>query len=187
MRVTCENCNSLYELPIGQEGRLGCPVCKHIRVPRAINTEDTIPYEDYHAEDFVPPARTMVFYPDAEQKDDPTTAIQQAIQGEKKCLPKESQVFLQVLEGDQNGSLITLSKSRSVLGRSGQTDITFRDPEVSSVHCAIELYEKVAVLRDLGSTNGTILNGYLIKEDFVKDGDKIQIGGTTFQFCLKPK
>jgi pSer/pThr/pTyr-binding forkhead associated (FHA) protein len=129
----------------------------------------------------------MLFYPEADRKDDPITAIRRAIQGKNQVISQNHLVSVRILEGEQAGSQIFLSKSKNVVGRDKKADIVIRDPEVSARHCAIEVYETVAILKDLGSTNGTVLNGYLVKEDLLKDGDKIQVGSTTLQFCLKPK
>jgi uncharacterized Zn finger protein (UPF0148 family) len=187
MRVICENCTSPYDLPMGQEGKMGCPICKYINLPKAVRLEDTQPQAEWEEETQEAPAKTMLYYPDASRKDDPITAIQKATQGKKKCLSQSHQVSLQILEGDQTHSRIILFKTENVVGRDKRCDVVVRDPEVSARHCAIELYETVAVLKDLGSTNGTVLNGYLIKEDLLKDGDKIQVGNTTLQFCIKSK
>lgn len=186
MKVICENCTSPYDLPPGQEGKLGCPICKHINTPLAVRLEDTRPQaevEEVHDH----PIKTMLYYPDANLKDDPITAIQQAIQGKQKSLPKSHQISLRILEGDQVNNHFILSKTETVVGRDKRCDIALRDSEVSARHCGIVVFESVAVLKDLGSTNGTVLNGYLIKEDLLKDGDKIQLGGITLQFCIKPK
>ena len=187
MRAVCENCASPYDLPTGQEGKMGCPICKHINLPKAVRLEDTQPQTQSEEETQEAPAKTMLFYPDANRKDDPITAIRQATHGKKSTLPVGYQISLCILEGNQVGNQIPLSKSESVVGRGKRCDIALRDSEVSAHHCAIVLYETVAVLKDLGSTNGTVLNGYLIKEDLLKDGDKIQVGCTTLQFCIKPK
>lgn len=189
MRVTCENCNSPYELPVFQQGKLGCPVCNHVNTPRAVNLEDTRPQESLLEglkEDGMGgmPVKTMIYYPDARTKEDPVTAIQRSTQGKETSLPQNGHVYLQVVEGDQVGATISLTKGRSVLGRDKRSDVTLKDPEVSALHCAIDLYETQAVIRDLGSTNGTVLNGYVVKEDFLKDGDRIQVGGTTLEFHL---
>jgi hypothetical protein len=188
MRVLCENCTSPYDLPVGQEGKMGCPVCKHINIPKAVRLEDTRPQaemETMETEGQDPLIKTMLYYPDANRKDDPITAIQRAIQGKQKCLPQDHQISLHILEGDQIGSQFLLSKTETVVGRDRRCDIVLRDSEVSARHCAIVVFETVAILKDLGSTNGTALNGYLIKEDLLKDGDKIQTGTTTLQFCMK--
>jgi len=187
MRVICENCTSPYDLPTGQEGKLGCPICKHINLPKAVRLEDTQPQTQPEEETQEAPVKTMLYYPDANRKDDPITAIQRATQGKKPTFPNDYQISLCILEGNQVGSQIPLSKSEIVVGRGKRCDIALRDPEVSAHHCAILLYKTVALLKDLGSTNGTVLNGYLIKEDLLKDGDKIQVGSTTLQFRIKPK
>jgi pSer/pThr/pTyr-binding forkhead associated (FHA) protein len=49
---------------------------------------------------------------------------------------------------------------------------------VSREHCAIELYDGVATLRDLQSANGTVLNGHLVSEHVLKHGDHVKIGTT---------
>ncbi len=185
MRASCENCNSSYELSVLHTAKAACPLCGHIQAPRTDNSENTVPHEDTVDHEADAPAKTMVYFPDAQLKDDPITAIQHAIQGKTKLNPQESQVSLQVLEGDQVGSIISLSKDRSVIGRGKNSDVAIRDPEISGIHCAIEIYDTVTVIKDLGSTNGTVLNGFVVKEDFLKDGDKIQVGGTTLQFHRK--
>lgn len=187
MKVICENCTSPYDLPPGQEGKLGCPVCKHINTPMAVRLEDTRPQEETEEEVQDHPIKTMLYYPDANRKDDPTTAIQKATQGKQKSLSQSHQISLHILEGDQINNHFFLSKTETVVGRDKRCDIVLRDPEASARHCGIVVFESVAVLKDLGSTNGTVLNGYLIKEDLLKDGDKIQVGGTTLQFCIKSK
>lgn len=166
---------------------MGCPICKHINIPKGIRLEDTIPQPMPPNEEHDPPVKTMLFYPEADQKDDPITAIRRAIQGKNCVISQHHHVSVLILEGEQAGSQIFLSKSKSVVGRDKKADIVVRDPEVSARHCTIEVYETVAVLKDLGSTNGTVLNGYLVKEDLLKDGDRIQVGSTTLQFCIKPK
>jgi pSer/pThr/pTyr-binding forkhead associated (FHA) protein len=187
MTVNCQNCTSPYELPSGQEGKMGCPICKYINLPKAVlfeGTQDEVQSEEETQE---APAKTMLYYPDASQKDDPITAIQRVTQGKKPTLPTHHQISLCIQDGNPGESQLPLSKNEIILGRDKRCDIVLRDPEVSAHHCAIIMYETVALLKDLGSTNGTVLNGSLVKEDILKDGDKIQVGNTTLQFSIKPK
>jgi pSer/pThr/pTyr-binding forkhead associated (FHA) protein len=153
----------------------------------AVRLEDTRPQEDTEEEVQDHPIKTMLYYMDAHRKDDPTTAIRKALQGKQKSLSQSQQMSLHIMEGDQTNNHFLLSKTETVVGRDKRCDIVLRDPEVSARHCGIVVFESVAVLKDLGSTNGTVLNGYLIKEDLLKDGDKIQVGVTTLQFCIEPK
>jgi pSer/pThr/pTyr-binding forkhead associated (FHA) protein len=51
----------------------------------------------------------------------------------------------------------------------------------------IECYDEVTILRDLGSANGTLLNRQVIREDFLKDQDEIQVGDTHLKFIRRGK
>ena len=79
----------------------------------------------------------------------------------------------------------TLSVSRSVrIGRSPDNDIVLdKDNLVSRRHALIEISEKQATIRDLGSVNRTYVNGNPLKDDEVrklKPGDSIKVGNTEF-------
>jgi len=63
------------------------------------------------------------------------------------------------------------------VGRLGDNDVQVEDASVSSHHGEIELGEGSAVLRDLGSTNGTFLNGEQVTgEHPLAEGDEIYFG-----------
>ncbi len=70
------------------------------------------------------------------------------------------------------------------LGRASENPIQICDDFVSARHARIELKENSFWLKDLRSRNGTFLNGSRIQEALLKDGDRIRIGHSTFQFCL---
>ena len=101
-------------------------------------------------------------------------------------LSPDHDAALVVLEGDGKGTRIALTKSRIVLGRK-QSDVVLTDPEASRRHCALLLYGDFAVVKDMGSANGTKVNDRLVKEGLIKTGGTIQIGTTVFQFRLSPK
>ncbi len=67
------------------------------------------------------------------------------------------------------------------LGRGNDVDIRIDDPGVSRHHAEITLGSDVS-LRDLGSTNGTILDGRAITRAVLVDGAKIQLGTTTLTY-----
>jgi len=86
-------------------------------------------------------------------------------------------VCLTVVEEGQLPRQYVVDQARVVMGR-GKCDIRVYDPEVSRQHCAIENRDGVAILRDLDSVNGTVLNGHLVNEHALKPGDQITIGST---------
>ncbi|MCL6451140.1 MAG: FHA domain-containing protein, partial [Acetobacteraceae bacterium] len=68
------------------------------------------------------------------------------------------------------------------VGRSAGNNIVIADAFTSQYHARIRNEGGRLLLEDLGSTNGTYLNGKRIKtRAALKDGDKISIGGVTFQ------
>ncbi|MGE5573147.1 MAG: FHA domain-containing protein [Bacteroidota bacterium] len=71
----------------------------------------------------------------------------------------------------------------TVLGRSRESDVIILDPYVSSRHVEIALAGAGFVVRDLGSANGTYVNGRrLRRERVLRDGDRLELGDTAFRF-----
>ena len=74
------------------------------------------------------------------------------------------------------------------LGRALEADVRVNDSRASRLHARIttehdqETGETRYRLTDLGSTNGTLLNGRAIQEDFLEDGDKFVIGDQLIRF-----
>lgn len=66
-----------------------------------------------------------------------------------------------------------------VIGRSPSSDIVIDEPYVSSTHARLTLQGPALVLEDLGSTNGTLVNGHPIDQPVtLRDSDEIQVGDT---------
>ncbi len=66
-----------------------------------------------------------------------------------------------------------------VVGRSPSSDVVVDEPFVSATHARFTLQGPALVLEDLGSTNGTMVNGHLIGQPVtLRDADEIQIGDT---------
>ena len=98
-------------------------------------------------------------------------------------LPKSA--FMLVLTGTRFGELYKLPPGRVVrIGRGDEADIKLDDEGISRVHCSLEARGAEAVLRDLGSQNGTYVGGERIQERVLVDGDRVQIGAaTTFKLA----
>ena len=69
-----------------------------------------------------------------------------------------------------------------IIGRDATCDIRIRAKSVSREHCAIERDGEEFVLRDLGSTVGTLLNGQRVDKVRLTDGLKIVIGPAVLKF-----
>jgi predicted component of type VI protein secretion system len=85
------------------------------------------------------------------------------------------------LSGIAVGTIFPLTEEITI-GRSEENGIRFNDPFVSSKHAKILFSKKKVYIKDLESTNGTLLNNKTIEEEIeILDGDIIEIGRVTFR------
>jgi pSer/pThr/pTyr-binding forkhead associated (FHA) protein len=76
------------------------------------------------------------------------------------------------------GTRVPLSKRVSTMGRSRDCDVVVPDPNASRVHAEVRHIGLDYFLVDMGSTNGTEVNGQLVKRHALADGDRIVVGTT---------
>jgi hypothetical protein len=81
-----------------------------------------------------------------------------------------------VLVVDGPGTRHELTKGRNVIGRGTDADIRLPDTGVSRKHVDVVLEGGTAFAEDLGSTNGTLVNGRRVSRQALADGDVIRIG-----------
>ncbi|MDZ4224396.1 MAG: FHA domain-containing protein, partial [bacterium] len=89
---------------------------------------------------------------------------------------------LVVLEGPDKNKKITLNKNLTAIGKRENNDLVLADKTVSRNHIEIEYTSDSFLLKDLGSTNGTYLNGSKVKEAYLAPGDTIKAGNTLLEF-----
>jgi hypothetical protein len=73
----------------------------------------------------------------------------------------------------------------AAVGRAPDNDIIIGDPATSGRHCRIEVRNGAYWISDLGSTNGTLVNGEPIIDKQLEHGDVISIGQNTIRFTLR--
>src|SRR5919199_3083271 len=71
------------------------------------------------------------------------------------------------------------------VGRSQENDIVLNDPNASRKHARISRADNGFVVEDLGSTNGTLLDGAPIDREMIEDGDELTFGQTTARFLRR--
>jgi predicted Zn finger-like uncharacterized protein len=98
-------------------------------------------------------------------------------------LPTDRRFSLAVIQGAATGQIFQISKTRTVIGRSG-TDINLEDPEASRQHAALEIVGDIAVLRDLGSTNGTWIEMDRIEQHQLSNQQEFRIGSHVLMFIV---
>ena len=71
-----------------------------------------------------------------------------------------------------------------VFGRGHGCDVTVPDPLISRQHCVIFVEDGQPVVKDLGSSNCTLLNGHPVKESALRAGDEVAVGNTIFVLSM---
>ncbi|MDA0374938.1 MAG: FHA domain-containing protein [Planctomycetota bacterium] len=89
---------------------------------------------------------------------------------------------LEVLDGDQAGTVVELGAERLVLGRRPDAGLVLRDEKCSGHHAEVVLEDGRHVLRDLGSTNGTTLDSRRVTEVVLSAGDVFSVGRVRIVF-----
>ncbi len=92
------------------------------------------------------------------------------------------EMVIGVLRGPYRGREFTFTADRVTLGKSPQNDIPLPDETVSREHVEIRREGRGYLLRDLGSTNGTFLDGAEIREAYLRTGSQVTVGETRFRF-----
>lgn len=87
-------------------------------------------------------------------------------------------LVLQIVSGARQGEEIAVPPEGLVIGRK-RGGLVLDDPLVSAVHCRIQAREGAVVVEDLGSTNGTMLDGRPIREALLRPGARLVVGSHT--------
>lgn len=88
------------------------------------------------------------------------------------------QAFLQIVSGVRRGLNIPLHGGKPLVVGRKRGDLILDDPLVSGSHCRILQKDDGYVLQDLGSTNGTMVDGRMVREAALKPGAEITIGSS---------
>ena len=94
---------------------------------------------------------------------------------------------LEILNPGNSGNLrkgaVIPVKDEVTIGRKSDNILVLNDPYASSYHAKVYTKNGECILEDLGSTNGTILNGEVVEgKEYLSSGDEISIGSISFKF-----
>ena len=98
-------------------------------------------------------------------------------------LPKDKRYSLAVIQGAGTGQIHQINKTRTIIGRTG-ADLNLDDAEASRQHAAVEILGENAVLRDLGSTNGTFIELDRIQQHVLNNHMEFRIGSHVLMFIV---
>ena len=108
------------------------------------------------------------------------------LEGRELWLPEGQHLSLKVVEGEETGTVFPLSKARMLFGR-GKADITLNDLTASRLHCAVEISGQEVFVRDLGSSNGTLVNDQPVAVAPLGDGSTFRVGMHVLQLQINPR
>ncbi len=105
-----------------------------------------------------------------------TTAVA-PLQAELPSLKKPQYSFVAI---DNPRQRIHLVKESTLVGRNPACDITLDHGSISRQHCLMQITDRGLHVKDLGTTNGTKVNGASITESYVNPGDQLTMGHLVF-------
>jgi hypothetical protein len=104
------------------------------------------------------------------------------VEGEERIEPAGADAAQLIVHEGAEIRTVVLTKDATTIGRLAECDVVVADRGASRRHAQIRLHDGDYVLTDLGSTNGTRLNGQTVQTRPLADGDRITIGATTIEF-----
>lgn len=96
-------------------------------------------------------------------------------------------ISFETLNSPFKGFIFFLEKPESLIGRMEDCDVILPDASISSHHCKLLQDRNHIRVVDLGSTNGTRINGELINEGMLQVGDELQVGAVLITMHVKLK
>jgi DNA-binding NtrC family response regulator len=85
---------------------------------------------------------------------------------------------------DGAGQAVIVSTGTAQVGSNPMNEVVVEDPTVSRFHCEVGVGPEGAWVKDLGSANGTEVDGVRVKEAYLKDGCALKLGQVTLRFSL---
>jgi FhaA, N-terminal domain/FHA domain len=138
---------------------------------RVVNPEPEFEEDEPVSRDPEPSGRTMIY----------STAGRVSEPLEERARARQQTALLLM-----GGKRLVVGPAGATLGRSRQCDVTVDDPNVSRTHAEVRPRGGSWVLSDLGSTNGSRLNGHRVEgAEVLKPGDEIELGTTIVRFELE--
>ena len=105
--------------------------------------------------------------------------------GAAAAAPSLAEGELMIASGPDSGHTYKIDGPAIRIGRAPDNDLVLRDPATSGHHARVERRGNQFFVVDLGSTNGTLVNGEVVMERELKNGDAITIGQNAVNFAVR--
>ncbi|HVJ90188.1 MAG TPA: GGDEF domain-containing protein [Labilithrix sp.] len=102
-----------------------------------------------------------------------------SLESELRTRRQQVAAYLVVLQGTNVGEMHKIEGPEVIIGRASSATVRLNDDGISRRHCRVLSVGGQVTIEDLGSANGTVVNGEMIQQLALKEGDKIRLGATT--------
>lgn len=102
-----------------------------------------------------------------------------SLEHELRARRQQVHAYLVVLAGSNLGEMYKIEGPESVVGRAMSAQLRLNDDGISRRHCRVLSIGGRVIIEDLGSANGTLVNGEMVQHQELKEGDKIRLGANT--------
>ncbi|HPQ81270.1 MAG TPA: GGDEF domain-containing protein [bacterium] len=104
---------------------------------------------------------------------------------EKVEMPRDEKAFILFISGPLMGKMYLLENESTMIGRADDVDISIPDSKISRHHMRLSQRGGDIILEDMGSTNGTFVNGERVKSRALESNDKVHLSSDTlFRFAI---
>jgi diguanylate cyclase (GGDEF)-like protein len=101
------------------------------------------------------------------------------LESELRSRRQQVAAYVVVLQGTNVGEMHKIEGPEVVIGRAASATVRLNDDGISRRHCRILSIGGQVIIEDLGSANGTVVNGEIIQQHALKEGDKVRLGANT--------
>jgi diguanylate cyclase (GGDEF)-like protein len=102
-----------------------------------------------------------------------------SLESELRARRQQVQAFLIVLQGSNLGEMHKVEGPETIIGRAMSAQVRLNDDGISRRHCRVLQIGGQVIIEDLGSANGTLVNGEAVQHQALKEGDKVRLGANT--------
>jgi predicted Zn finger-like uncharacterized protein len=184
MIVSCPSCKAKYQY---EESRFGESGTKKLRCTKCATvfevTKPLLAEADGSPTTVVPVQGTERAGQDRESSKSAIFEDESSL-AQLAPLAPHKRYSLAVIMGANAGQIYTVGKPRTVLGRGTESDVQLQDSEVSRRHAMLEIRGDEATLVDLGSTNGTYVDGVRVQKASIFSNQEFSLGTTTLMFIV---
>lgn len=124
---------------------------------------------------------------DEEEEEESTEMWAQEASPDEESLPPYLKVSLQIIKGPDKNKEIFVKEAPILIGRDPLSPIRIQSKKVSRQHAVLSYREHRFYIKDLESTNGTLVNHKKTTESIIKNGDLLQFGDVVCRFIAEPK